>query len=484
MSVTLLISVVLRLAAAVWCVVLLRRLRDWSIALLLVILLLSSARPLLALLEQSGAFTFRLGNEATELPGFIISVLAFVAVAFFARHITARQRAQEAERSTARFYASLLDNASDMVQVLGRDGTMRYVSPSVERLLGHKPRELVGKSVFRMVHEQDKEVLGNAITRARDGIDAGTVTELRFRHGDGSWRVFESVATSLLEDPLVGGIVFNSLDVTERRKAETALRRSYERLSQSQKLELINTLAAGVVHDFKNVLTAISGYTQLTLTDLERDSSGQHHLEEVLAAVNRGERLADQILAFGRQDASKRKAVDLVPVVADVLRMIRPVIPPSIQIHQQLHATDMILVNATQIQQVVMNLCSNAAHAMRHSRGLMEVTLNAAVVDQSLALRLGGISPGPCLRLSVRDSGSGIAADVLPHVFEPLFTTRANTGGTGMGLAVAHRIVRAHGGGIAVESNPGHGTTFHVYLPQAIHNGTASVSEPQRLAQV
>jgi PAS domain S-box-containing protein len=259
---------------------------------------------------------------------------------------------------------------------------------------------------------------------------------------------------------------FTALDITEQKTAEQEHRDLERMLQQAQKMEAIGTLAGGIAHDFNNILSPILIQTEMALLDLPSDSLIRLNLEDVLDAGNRARDLVKQILAFSRQSEEERNPFKVGPVVVDALKLLRATLPVTIEIKQNIEAeSDMVMADATQIHQVLMNLCTNASHAMQKKGGLLAVGLERVYLDASAATAIHELEPGSYLKLSVRDTGEGMDRITQERIFDPYFTTKKKSGGTGMGLAVVHGIVRSYEGAITVESNLGKGTTFCVYLP-------------------
>ena len=258
-------------------------------------------------------------------------------------------------------------------------------------------------------------------------------------------------------------------DITDRLHAEAQLRHAQqeEQLRHARKMEAIGTLAGGIAHDFNNILAAILGYTELSLYDLPSYNGVRLHLQKVLAAGHRAKELVQQILTFSRKSEPERKPLRPQAVLKEALQLLRASLPTTITIQQDLaDEVGTILADSTQIHQVLMNLGANAEYAMRETGGALYVGLDAIEVDAAFTAQHPALRPGPHLRLTVRDTGPGIPPDVLERIFEPFFTTKEVGEGTGMGLAVVHGIVSNHGGAITVQSAPGEGTTFEIYLPQ------------------
>jgi signal transduction histidine kinase/ActR/RegA family two-component response regulator len=244
-----------------------------------------------------------------------------------------------------------------------------------------------------------------------------------------------------------------------------------EQLRQAQKMEAIGTLAGGIAHDFNNILAAIMGHTELALMQLDQREQAERCLSEVLRASDRAKDLVSQILSFSRRGDSELKPLQISVVIKEALRLIRSTLPTTIHIAKEIQDQDSIIVgNATQIHQIMMNLCTNAAHAMEGRDGTLTVALKALVVSPEDPLTTSayppGLGPGRYVCLTVADTGLGIPGHLIGRVFDPYFTTKEKDVGTGLGLAVVDGIVQNHGGVIAVQSSVGIGTTFSVYLPR------------------
>jgi two-component system, cell cycle sensor histidine kinase and response regulator CckA len=276
---------------------------------------------------------------------------------------------------------------------------------------------------------------------------------------EGNTKIFLNTFVGIVENGLLVHTWGNQRDITERRRLE-------ERLLQTQKMAAIGTLAGGIAHDFNNILAAILGYTELAIDDMLPQNPQHGYLQEVLTAGKRARDLVQQILTFSRQTKHQRHPVHLHQLIQETLVMLRASLPATIIIQQHLdEQIGPVMVDTTQMHQVLMNLCTNAEYAMRETGGLLDVCLEAVTLGPNAAALHPGLHPGRYVRIVVHDSGHGITSEVQERIFEPFFTTKEVGEGTGMGLAVAHGIVANHGGVITVESSPGHGTTFAVYLP-------------------
>jgi signal transduction histidine kinase/ActR/RegA family two-component response regulator len=245
-----------------------------------------------------------------------------------------------------------------------------------------------------------------------------------------------------------------------------ALADSERQMQQVLKLQAIGTLAGGIAHDFNNILFPIIGYTELAMDDVAEGSPTRRNLEEILKAANRAKDLVQQILTFSRQNDRERKPIRVQVIVREALRLLRASIPKTIDIVADLDEDcNAIMGDPTQIHQVLMNLCTNAYHAMQTTGGTLDVRLTETNIGYEETVKRIGIKMGPHLHLSVRDEGVGMEPSVVERIFEPYFTTKEPGKGTGLGLSVIHGIVKNHGGFVTVESTPGKGSTFHVYLP-------------------
>jgi nitrogen-specific signal transduction histidine kinase len=266
-------------------------------------------------------------------------------------------------------------------------------------------------------------------------------------------------------------------DVTAARE-ELERRRLLElQLNQAQKMESIGALAGGIAHDFNNILTGILGFTELAQLDSNNPRQVKDSLAEVRQAGLRAKELVAQILTFCRQQQAKEVPLDISRIVGEALKFLRASTPATIEIERRL-APCVILGDPTQIHQVVLNLCTNALHAMKGKTGKLTVLVERCEVDAALAATLPKVQPGAFARLTVQDTGHGIDEAMLPRIFDPFFTTKAVGEGTGLGLSVVQGIVSATGGGIAVESAVGRGTTFRLYFPVCVQPTATPVDAP------
>ena len=270
-------------------------------------------------------------------------------------------------------------------------------------------------------------------------------------------------------------------DITAVKESQEEKARLEAQLRQAQKMEAIGTLAGGISHDFNNILAAMMGYAELVLLNQPEGTRVHHYLDEILNAGDRAKNLVSQILAFSRQGESERKPIQLRPILKESLKLLRASLPATIEIRQDIGTDEgLVLAEPAQIHQIIMNLCTNAAHAMRENGGILEVGLHEVHTDQDLCTAHPDLRPGPCVALTVGDTGCGMTPEVLERIFEPYFTTKEKGEGTGLGLAVVHGIVTGYDGVISVKSEPARGSVFKIYLP-AIETATPQTHRDEKL---
>jgi PAS domain S-box-containing protein len=258
-------------------------------------------------------------------------------------------------------------------------------------------------------------------------------------------------------------------ELIERQHAEATRQQLESQLFQAQKMEALGTLAGGIAHEFNNILWAIMGFSELTLSFLPEGSKGRWNIQQVLQASGRARDLVNQILAFSRKADQEKKPIQIALIVKEALKLMRATIPTTIEIKQTISAPEtLVLADATQIHQIIMNLCANAAQAMREKGDSLEIRLEEKFLDDIDLLEQPDLTPGTYVILTVSDNGPGIAPDIIDKIFEPFFTTKEVGAGTGMGLAVVYGIVKSHGGAITVSSQPSEGAAFTVLLPKII----------------
>ena len=383
--------------------------------------------------------------------------------------ITERQRAVEAlQRTKNRFRAMVEKSAEGILLMVPEEGVV-YASPSVERVLGYVPEELAGQSVQsltdRLVHADHRQQQTDIWTRLLQDPDHELTSEVMLQHKDGSWRWIESTARNLLNEPGVQAVVANFRDITERKRAQAERERLEQRLRQAAKMEAVGRLAGGIAHDFNNVLAGIFAYGEMLVEETPDGSPLRRYAQNVLTAASRGRGLVEQILGYSRSQRGKRAPVDIAHVVAETLELVRGSLPADIRLEASMPERPLVVIgDATQLHQVVTNLCSNAIQAM-DGGGTLRVMLETADVSTERGLSHGTLAAGRYVRLTVEDTGSGMDEATLSRIFEPFFTTKEVGQGTGLGLSLVYAIITDSGGTIDVKSAPRQGTTFSIYGP-------------------
>jgi PAS domain S-box-containing protein len=391
--------------------------------------------------------------KAGLMAGGITFVLILGGVFLFLRISYPRiRRLEESEANTQ----AILDTAPEGIITFGPSGNVQSMNHAAARLFGYSAGEMLGQPVSRLlpslVHEGKPDQLSHSQA-------PGTSQEVMGQRQDGTGFPAEVA----LSDIRVGDrqlCTCSVRDITHRKRREAQLR-------QLQKMQALSTLIGGIAHDFNNILSAILGYSELASLKVSQQSPAKRYLDNVLTAAKRARDLVQQILAVSRQAEVERRPVPLPAVVRDALSVLRTSFPSTIEVRDTIDGdVGAVLADPTQIQQMLINLGANAEYAMRPTGGVLEVRLEAVELDDNAAAIHPHLVPGPYVRLSVRDTGHGMTPEILERLFEPFYTTKAVGEGTGMGLAVVHGIVTNHGGAIMVDSTPGHGTAFVIYLPR------------------
>ena len=380
--------------------------------------------------------------------------------------VTDRNRAEAALRRSEEKFSFLFHAGPDWI-TLNEMWSGRFIeaNKAFEKITGFTCEETIGKTPFELNLWPDPEDRNQFIEKLQEEGNLYNY-EVRLRMKNGEIRDFLwSVARVKLEEQ---DCTVNVLrDITEQKIQEAERYKLEEQLRQSQKMEAIGTLAGGIAHDFNNILWGMIGFTEMSLIEAPRGSELEDNLNQVLSAGHRAKELVRQILAFSRMSEQERKPTDIRPVVNEALKLLRASIPSTIEIDRRIERRQTtILADATQIHQVVLNLCTNAVHAMEKTGGMLKVTLEPVEIESPRGPATGDLIEGRYVKLSVSDTGIGMDTTTLDRLFNPYFTTKSKGTGTGLGLAVVHGIVQSHGGTIDVSSEPGKGSVFDVYFPR------------------
>ncbi|MCW5654192.1 PAS domain-containing protein [Hydrogenophaga sp.] len=382
--------------------------------------------------------------------------------------ITARKEAEAALHASERLWKLALESAGDGVWDWNVQTGEGFVSPGIRAMLGFDDE--VDPDMEALTHPDDVAQMQADRQAHFEGRMPSYRNEHRIRCKDGTWKwvLSRGMVISRDEDGKPLRMVGTHTDITEVKLAEAQHRALEVQLRESQKMEAIGTLAGGVAHDFNNLLAAILGNLVLAREDVGPHHPAQESLTEINRAAIRARQLVQQILTFSRRQTQEMVRQPLTPLVEEALGLMRSLLPAGVRLMTRLPGRGLpVLADATQMQQVLMNLCTNAWQAMDGRPGEITVALREAQVDPAQALQLGGLPAGLYACLSVADNGQGMDEETQRRIFEPFFTTKAPGVGTGLGLAVVHGIVKAHRGAIQLHSRPGEGTRFDVFLPLA-----------------
>ena len=373
-------------------------------------------------------------------------------------------------------YWSILNGVALGIAVIDSRMKVREVNRKMKRMY---PRLLTNDApvCYRLTNDpprQDPCPGCPARETFRDGAPHEGIVEMRSGEKKRVCRVLASPIHDVRGQ--VVSVILMTEDITEKRLQERQLR-------QSQKMESLGKLAGGIAHDFNNILSSVIGFAELSMDRAEADPVLRDDLREILVAGNRAKELVQRILAFSRKTEQEYKPVQVVPIIRESLRLMKSVLPATIEIHEDLTAKPaVILSDPVQLHQILVNLCTNAAHAMEEKGGALDISLDLVSFDESIPWEYPNLRRGDYLHLSVCDSGHGVAPELIDKIFDPYFTTKEEGKGSGLGLSVVHGIVRSHRGHISVYSEVGKGTTVHVYLPLAKGNGETPEERRERSA--
>jgi PAS domain S-box-containing protein len=415
-----------------------------------------------------------------------LTLLGALAIVALVRQLRRVESGQRALRESEERYALAMEGANEGHWDWNIEDDSLFLSPKM-RLLHGLPADVPidTRTEWRRrvrIHPDEAGAVERGIADHLTGLTPQYQSEYRVLHPDGDWHWLQVRGRCMQNTAgTARHFVGSGIEVTAQKRAQAENERLEAQLRQSQKMEAIGTLAGGIAHDFNNILGAIAGYGELAQQQTTEGSSQRRYLDNVMHAAERARALVDRILGFSRSGMAERVPVDVQRIVEETLELLKPSLPPSIRLEKELAADRATVIgDATRLHQVVMNLCTNAVQAMAGA-GVLHVSLDRIEVPVARVLRRGKLPEGSYVRLAVRDTGKGIAPEIIDRIFDPFFTTKAVGEGTGLGLSLVHGIVADLGGVIELETRVGEGTTFRIWLAGAGEASRPSDPAPAEL---
>ncbi len=419
--------------------------------------------------------TFALYSEQPGRPS-EAEILLIESMAHLAGITIERKRTEE----KLKVVSTAIQQSPTVIVITNPEGNIEYVNPKFCDLTGYSAEEVMGKNPRILGSgETPKETYEQLWATIQDGKEWRGEFHNKKKNGELYWE--EAIISAIINaEGEITHFVAVKEDITERKRVKEEKEKLEAQLRRAQKLETVGTLAGGIAHDFNNILSPIMGYTDMALSSLSSSDPLFKDLDHVFKAAKRAKDLVEQILLFSKEIEKERKPLRLHLIVKEAIKLLRPSIPTTIEIRQRIEVDcDKVLIDASQMHQVVVNLCTNAWHAMEDKGGTLTIEIKPVEVSAAIARSHPGLKKGKYVRLTVADTGTGMDKATLERIFEPFFTTKEVDKGTGLGLSVVHGIVRSHHGDILVHSEPGKGSAFHVYLPVVKGNTDIVKSAPK-----
>jgi PAS domain S-box-containing protein len=372
------------------------------------------------------------------------------------RDISRRRLTESALRRSEKEYRLLVENATEGILII-RNGIIEYANPHILELTGYSEKEMTDRRFIEFIRPEDQNRLIGVYSMVLKGEEVEELFSFKIDSKNGDLLLFQAkgVLVTWRERPAV--LTFLR-DITSQNMLESRLR-------NAQKMEAIGTLAGGIAHDFNNILGSIMLNSELALDDAEEGGEIGYSLEQILKASHRAKDLVEQILTFSRNSEVDKRPLNISSIIKETTKMMRAMFPSTILIHLEVSdESGWVNANPTQIQQLILNLATNSAHAMSEHGGILEIYLKSVVLDASDTEKLN-LQPGNYSKLTVTDTGHGIESDLHQRIFDPFFTTKNTGEGTGLGLSVVHGIVENHEGAMNMNNTPGKGTEFNIFFP-------------------
>ena len=422
--------------------------------------------------KDNTTFDVELSNSGTVVGG---KKLIFC----ICRDISDRKRNEAQLQESQELLSTFIDNFKGIAYQVPVEQfdtfSPRLFRGAIKQITGYTIEEFITlKKWNTIIHPDDLSLVQNKRKMCLEFPESEADIEYRITAKDGNvlWVKENARIVKIGNKELLHGTIFN---ITQQKNAEEAQLKLEEQIRHSQKLEAIGTLAGGVAHDFNNILSIIMGYTDLALNTVSSESIAFHHLDHIRKASNRARDIIQQLLTFSRKVDIKKQPLDVGPVISEALTFLRSTLPSNINIREHLEIeNEMILADPTQIHQVIINLCVNAAQSLQNREGSIAVTVTSEHIALNRIEACRDQPEGTYIRIDIADNGPGIPPEIAERIFDPYFTTRENIKGSGLGLAVVHGIVKNHDGCITMSSQAEQGTTFSVYLP-VVQSGTTPV---------